>query len=308
MPAPIHISAATKVLAMSKDNAPVARVPQNTPVSFETMDCFSNSLRSEADLFSSVGWECINPATGPVFVEGAEPGDMLRVDILDIQVAEQGIVAAAPGFGEMPDSVSETTRVVTVRDGKAYFDWKTASGVIHRELPIKPMIGVIGVAPAGEAVPTGCPDSHGGNMDCKRIARGAALYLPVNVPGALFAAGDLHALMADGEVVVCGVEIAGLVTVSFKVIKGKRWSLPALVEGGHFMTLASHESLDTAATQATRNMHRFLVSELGMDSTDAAMLLSVEGDLRICQVVDPKKTARMELPLAILREAGYELP
>ena len=231
MPAPIHISAKTKVLAMSKDNAPAVRVPQNTPVSFETMDCFSNSLRSEADLFSSVGWECINPATGPVFIEGAEPGDMLRVDILDIQVADQGVVAAAPGFGEMPDSVAETTCVVPVRDGKAYFSWKSASGAIHRELPINPMIGVIGVAPAGEAVPTGCPDSHGGNMDCKRIVKGARLYLPVNVPGALFAAGDLHALMADGEVVVCGVEIAGLVTVSFKVIKGKRWPLPVLVEG-----------------------------------------------------------------------------
>ena len=305
---PIHITAATKVLAMSKDNPPVARVPQNTPVSFETLDCFSNSLRSESDLFSSVGWECINPATGPVFIEGAEPGDMLRVDILDIQVAEQGVVAAAPGFGEMPDSVAETTRVVPVKNSIAYFIWKTANGTVRRELPINPMIGVIGVAPAGEAVPTGCPDSHGGNMDCKRIVKGAKLYLPVNVPGALFAAGDLHALMADGEVVVCGVEIAGLVTVSFKVIKGKRWPLPALVEGEHFMTLASDKLLDKAATQATRNMHDFLVHELGMDQTDAAMLLSVEGDLRICQVVDPQKTARMELPLAILRQCGYELP
>ena len=304
----IHISAGAKVLAMSKDTPPVARVPQNVPVSFETMDCFSNSLRSEADLFSSVGWECINPATGPVFIEGAEPGDMLRVDILDIEVADQGVVAAAPGFGEMPDSVTETTRVVPVKNGIAYFNWKTARGMAHRELPIKPMIGVIGVAPAGEAVPTGCPDSHGGNMDCKRIVKGARLYLPVNAPGALFATGDLHALMADGEVVVCGVEIAGLVTVSFTVIKGKRWPLPALVEGEHFMTLASDKLLDKAATQATRNMHDFLVQELGMDQTDAAMLLSVEGDLRICQVVDPQKTARMELPLAILHEAGYELP
>ena len=74
------------------------------------------------------------------------------------------------------------------------------------------------------------------------------------------------------------------------------------------MTLASEDSLDEAASKATRNMHEFLVQELGMDQTDAAMLLSVEGDLRICQVVDPRKTARLELPLAILRQCGYELP
>ncbi len=308
MTAPIHISAKTRILAMSKDNSPAARVPQDTPISFETMDCFGNSLRSEADLFSSAGWDCVNPATGPVFIEGAEPGDMLRVDILDIAVADQGVVASAPGYGEMADRVAEITRLVPIRDGKAHFDWKTANGVLHRELPIRPMIGVIGTAPAGEAVSTDCPDSHGGNMDCKRIVKGAKLYLPVNTPGALFAAGDLHALMGDGEVVVCGVEIAGRITVSFKVIKGKNWPLPALVEGEHFMTLASAKLLDTAATMATHNMHDFLVRELEMDPTAAAMLLSVEGDLRICQVVDPQKTVRMELPLAILRQCGYELP
>ena len=102
--------------------------------------------------------------------------------------------------------------------------------------------------------------------------------------------------------------MAGEVTVSFTVIKAKKWPLPLLVEGEHLMTLASEDSLDAAATAATRNMHEFLAQELGMDQTAAAMLLSVEGDLRTCQVVNPRKTARMELPLAVLRECGYELP
>ena len=308
MPATIRISSATRVVVMSKNNPPVAHVPQGVPVIFETLDAFGNALRSEADLFSSAGPDCVNPATGPVFVEGAEPGDMLRVDILDIQLAERGLIATMPGLGEMGDRVVERTRFVPIREGQACFAWKTASGTVRRELPIKPMIGVIGVAPAGEDELTDFPGRHGGNLDCMRIAKGAGLYLPVAAPGALFAVGDVHALMGDGEVAICGVEMAAAVTVSFRVIKAKNWPLPMLVEGEHIMTLASEDSLDEAASKATRNMHEFLVQELGMDQTDAAMLLSVEGDLRICQVVDPRKTARLELPLAVLRQCGYELP
>lgn len=293
---------------MSSENPSVAKVPQGEPVIFETLDCFSNTLQDETQLFTSVGWECINPATGPVWVEGAEPGDILRIDILDIAIAEHGVIASAPGFGEMGDRVAEITRIVPVRDGKAHFEWKRGAETLVLETPIKPMIGVIGVAPESGSVPTGTPGVHGGNMDCKRITKGATLYLPVFAPGALFAMGDLHAVMGDGEVVVCGLEISGQVTVSFSVIKGKNWPLPLLVQDGDFMTLASARALDDAATMATRNMHDFLVKELSFDDTDAAMLLSVNGDLRICQVVDPLKTARMELPLSILGKCGYTLP
>lgn len=302
------ITADHHVLTMSADNAPVAVVPRDTAVRFETRDCFGNSIRSEDMPFTQVSWDCINPATGPVFVEGAEPGDILKVSILDIAVADQGVVAAAPGFGDMPDSVETVTRLVPVRDGKAHFTWPTREGTLRRELPIRPMIGVIGVAPAGEAVPTGTPDAHGGNMDCKRIVKGATLYLPVNVPGALFAAGDVHAVMGDGEVVVTGLEISAVLTLSFAVIKGKKLPTPMLVESGQVMTLASAKLLDDAASMATRNMQRFLVDELGMDGTAAAMLLSMEGDLAICQVVDPLKTARMEISNEILTQCGYVMP
>ena len=302
------IPSGKRVLGMSSENPSVAKVPQGEPVIFETLDCFSNTLQDETQLFTSVGWECINPATGPVWVEGAEPGDILRIDILDIAIAEHGVIASAPGFGEMGDRVAEITRIVPVRDGKAHFEWKRGAETLVLETPIKPMIGVIGVAPESGSVPTGTPGVHGGNMDCKRITKGATLYLQVFAPGALFAMGDLHAVMGDGEVVVCGLEISGQVTVSFSVIKGKNWPLPLLVQDGDFMTLASARALDDAATMATRNMHDFLVKELSFDDTDAAMLLSVNGDLRICQVVDPLKTARMELPLSILDKCGYTLP
>ncbi|MCK9906268.1 acetamidase/formamidase family protein, partial [Frankia sp. Cpl3] len=114
-------------------------------------------------------------------------------------------------------------------------------------IPINPMIGVIGTAPATEGISCGTPGDHGGNMDCKQIREGTTLFLPVNVPGALFALGDLHAAMADGEIAVCGVEIAGEVTVSLEVIKGKNWPLPMAVNDGHLITIASEKELDAAA-------------------------------------------------------------
>ncbi len=310
MSQPYVVSSDWRVLKMAPDNRPAMTVPPHTSVVFETLDCFSNRLADETRPFTSGGWENINPATGPVAVEGAQPGDVLRVDIIDIAVDDQAVIAAAPGFGEMPDSVREKTRIVPIRDGFACLEWQRTGGKppFKANIPVDPMIGVIGVAPKEDAVPTGTPGAHGGNMDCNRITRGASLYLPVAVPGALFALGDLHALMGDGEVVVCGLEISGRVTVSFSIIKDRSWPLPLLVQKDTFMTLASAKTLDEAARQATQNMQKFLVEELAFEPTEAAMLLSVQGNLRICQVVDPLKTARMEIPLSLLADCGYVLP
>jgi len=306
----LFIPADKYVLTLSGQAAPAARARQNAPISFETRDCFSNSLTTEADLFTKVGWDRINPATGPVFIEGAEPGDILKISILDIEVAETGVITAAPGFGAMPETVAEVTRLVRVEGGRACFNWPRAEGrTLRRELPIRPMIGVIGVAPAnGQTVPTGTPDRHGGNMDCQRLVRGAVLYLPVFVPGALLALGDLHAVMGDGEVVVCGLEIAGRVTISCQALKNVKIPPPFLAEGDEVMTLASAATLDEAAALAVLNMQSFLTGELKLDPTAAAMLMSVEGQLRICQIVDPLRTARMEVPRAVLEACGYRLP
>ncbi|MCH6264719.1 acetamidase/formamidase family protein [Neobacillus citreus] len=289
------------VLTMSPNNKPVKKVQAGSTVVFETYDCFSNQIQREDQLFSSVGWEQINPATGPLYVEGAEPGDILKVEILDIKIDQKGVMTTTPKLGVLRDYVSgETTKVIPIREGKAVFNDK-----IH--IPIKPMIGVIGTAPSGEEIPTGTPGEHGGNMDCKQIIKGSTLYLPVNVPGALLSMGDLHAVMADGEIVICGLEIPGEVTVKVDVLKGESYPLPMLVSEEKLITIASAETLDEAAQQATINMHQFLVQQLEFDTDEAGMLLSLVGDLRICQIVDPLMTARMELPQWILDKYEYKI-
>ncbi|UED75607.1 acetamidase/formamidase family protein [Brevibacillus sp. DP1.3A] len=288
------------IYAMSPENQPVLKVEAGSIVTFETCDCFEDQIQSADTVFQELDWNRINPASGPIYIEGTEPGDILVVHIQKIEIKNQGVMVTGPELGVMGFALQENViKMIPIQDGQAVLSDKL-------QVPVNPMIGVIGTAPAKEAISCGTPGDHGGNMDCKQIREGTTLLLPVNVPGALFALGDLHAAMADGEVAVCGVEIAGEVTVKLDVIKGKQWPLPMAVNQEHLITIASEKELDKAADRAVINMVQFLHEELGVEKAEASFLLSAAGDLRICQVVDPLKTARMELPLAYATSLGFD--
>ncbi|MGF9910035.1 acetamidase/formamidase family protein [Brevibacillus porteri] len=288
------------IYAMSPENWPVLKVEAGSIVTFETCDCFEDQIQSTDTVFQELDWNRINPASGPIYIEGTEPGDILVIHIQKIEIKNQGVMVTGPELGVMGFDLQENViKMIPIQDGKAVLSDKL-------QVPINPMIGVIGTAPAKEAISCGTPGDHGGNMDCKQIREGTTLLLPVNVPGALFALGDLHAAMADGEVAVCGVEIAGEVTVKLDVIKGKQWPLPMAINQEHLITIASEKELDKAADRAVINMVQFLHEELGVEKAEATFLLSAAGDLRICQVVDPLKTARMELPLAYATSLGFD--
>ena len=298
----LRIKRDTVVYAMSPDNAPAARAKDGDTILFETMDCFSGQIQKESDQLGTLDWSRINPATGPVYIEGAQPGDMLKVEILRIDLAPQAATVESPDSGVTGLAATEEhTKILPVDDGKVAFNEAIT-------LPECAMIGVIGTAPKEDSVSTGTPDLHGGNMDCKRIGAGATLYLPVNVEGAMLAMGDLHAVMGDGEVCVCGAEIAGEVTVKVTVVKGAKMPLPFLVTKDAAMAIYSAPGLDAAAEGTTLRMRSFLIDAVGMQPHEAGMLLSLAGDLRICQCVDPNKTCRMELPLTILDKLGYQFP
>ena len=282
---------------MSEHHEPVLTVDSGDAITVETLDCFSNALQSETDLFSSVGWDQVNPATGPISIKGASPGDTLRVDVLDIVVEDQGTMTTHPDLGVLPGTVEERTKKVPVIDGHVQFDESYSFG-------IDPMIGVIGTAPKGQEIATGTPADHGGNMDTKKITLGSTLYLPVEVPGALLAIGDVHAAMADGEVAVCGLEIGARVVVRVTVVPGRPLPLPFLVTSEEAIAIASREDLMDAVQEATRMMRDLLVEHTALNSSEALMLLSLQGTASISQVVDPLKTARMEIPRKLL--AAYD--
>ncbi|PVZ84875.1 acetamidase [Serratia sp. S1B] len=290
------------VYAMSRDNAPVISIASGSDVCFETCDCFEDQIASEQATFTELDWSRINPATGPVYVQDAQPGDILRVEIKRITPrSHQAVMVTAPGLGVIGSQLQQPQiRTVPLVEGYALLP----GGV---RWPLKPMIGVIGVAPAGDAVPCGTPDAHGGNMDCKIITEGCTLWLPVNVPGALFALGDLHAAMGDGEVSVCGLEIPGEVVVNLTVVKECALPTPMMTTEDALYTLASAKTLDDAATLATHNMAHFVADHSELSLADAINVLSITGDLQICQVVDPLKTCRFALPRSVANQLNIRL-
>ena len=284
------VSRDTVVYSMSAENKPVLHADLGTQVLFETWDALHGQISNADNGFDGLDWERVNPASGPVYINGAQVGDVLSVRIDKIEVEQTGVVVCGKGMGVMGGVLQDSaTKILPIENDMAIFSDEI-------QIPLNKMVGVIGVAPEGDAIPCGAPDLHGGNMDCKEIKEGATLLLPVNVPGALLALGDLHAVMADGEIGVTGLEVSGSVTVTVDVIKNKTLPLPMIINENHVMTLASDADLDTAVEMAVANMVEYLTKEQGFAAEDAVMLTSLVGDVKICQVVDPKKTIRVEFP------------
>ena len=289
----LRISSEHVIFKMDWANQPALRVASGSSVVFETLDCFSNSVLSESDLVSSIDFDQVNPATGPLFVEGAQVGDVLKVTIQAIDLAEQGAIVTAPGLGRLADQIeSEETVICSVSDSHVAY-----KGL---QIPLRKMIGVIGTAPAGEGINTGTPHDHGGNLDTTRMAEGAIVYLPVNVEGALLAMGDLHATMGDGEIMGAGLEIAGEVTVKVDVLKDVALPLPLIETDDLWVTLGSRESMEAASQLAIENMVSLIQKKSPLSFNQAGMLLSLAGNLHACQVVNPNVTFRMELAKSLL--------
>ncbi|MFV2047145.1 acetamidase/formamidase family protein [Metabacillus sp. YM-086] len=295
------INRSQPIYAFSKEHAPILNMKSGETVIIETYDCFENQITSNDSTYESLDWSKVNPATGPVYVEGAEVGDVLEVTIDDIKLEDQGVMAVSPGMGVLGEKITKfEAKLIPIENGKAIFNEN-----IH--IPLNPMIGVIGVAPQDEPISCGTPGSHGGNMDNKMITKGTTLYFPVFQQGALFALGDLHAAMGDGEVCVTGIEIAGQVTVTIKVIKGKSLSNPVLETEEFIGTIASAKTIDEAVKMSVEDMVELLQDKTSLPLSELTMLLSAVGQTQICQVVDPLMTTRFLVPKWVLEKNNVSL-
>ena len=285
----IKVSRGHKIYKMSKENPPVAVVDNGAVIEFSVYDAFQNQITSEEQSINELNWDTMNPATGPVYVNDAKVGDILMVSIKSIEVDPEGVMAVIPNAGLLGDKVTESEiKMIPIDGGYAHFNDDI-------RIPINPMIGVIGVAPPGDPIPTGTPDSHGGNMDNKLITAGTTIYFPVFVDGALLSMGDLHAVMGDGEIIVTGVEVSGKIVVQVEVLKGHSISNPIHETDTHYYTIGSAVDLLDAVKIATEDMHKIVMKQLDMSFNEAGMLLSLVGDTEIAQVVDPLLTARFRV-------------
>ena len=267
----------------------------NEEVIFDTRDCFNNQITTCDYKIDELDWEHINPATGPVYFKEAKKGDILKVEIINIELDNTGTMCSLYENGVLGLDITENEiKKVKVEDGYCYFN--------ELKLPVNPMIGVIGVAPKEGTITCGTPGEHGGNMDNKRITTGSTLYLPVFKDGAYFACGDVHACMGDGEIMVSGAEIPAKVTLKFDIIKGKSIKEPLLEDKDYIYTISSDEDIEKAIYNVTKTMNEIVMNNLGYSFNDAGMLLSACGNLRICQVVDPKRTVTMQLSKTICKK------
>ena len=229
-----------------------------------------------------------HPMTGPIFVDGAEPGDALEVRIGPIEFLHNfGVNAFSPGGGTLPDSYPYAgLRLLRWRPGADRVEFKP--GIT---LPLAPFFGSIGVAPPPLVgrISSRPPGYHGGNLDNKELVSGTTLYLPVHVAGAQLSIGDGHALMGDGEVTGTALETSLRGTFELRVRKGMHLRWPRAETPTHYIAMGLDPDLDEAAKLATREMVDFLVAEHNMTRDEAYMLCSLAADLRVTQVVDATK-------------------
>ena len=287
----------SKVIYAFKDKMDyIDRIKAGEEFIVKTNDCFYQQIRSEKDLVEEIDGDRLNPATGPLYIEGAEPGDSLKIDILDIKVASEGVALTIPEGGLLGDLVEKPlTRIIEVRDNMAYFSEDI-------KFPIDPMIGVIGLAPSEQvgSVPTSTPYMHGGNMDTKEIKANTSLYLPVEQEGGLLALGDLHASMGDGEVCFTGLEIPGEVKLKVELIKGKKLDWPILENDKELMVIVSERGLDKALYTSAHTLVNYISKAKNISFEEAYILSSLKMDLRVSQLVNPLVTTRAAISKDIL--------
>ena len=277
-----HFLARDQVIwSFGPDLQPVLEVEPGDTVTFQTNDCFTGQIRSEDDLVTEIDLSRINGATGPVAVRGAEPGDSLIAEIIDVRPIEWGVATLIPGFGQLIEAVqSPVTRLFDVRDGEIRMNDRV-------RFPAKPMVGVVGVATDGEDLSNGLAGRHGGNLDDHFHGKGATIYFPVRQPGAMFAVGDMHASMGDGEICFTGVEIAGEVDIRFDLLKGKQATWPVTELADSWLPHATADAYDDAVKLVAEEAARLLVDEHGFSPEDAFIFLSVACDVGVAQACKP---------------------
>jgi acetamidase/formamidase len=238
--------------------------------------------------------------TGPIFVQGAQPGDVLEIRILSIRLAVPfAYNRFRPGFGFLPDDFPYTRSKIIPLDEKRGVA-RFAEGI---EIPLAPFFGSIGVAPPEVTgrISSAPPWIHGGNMDNKELVAGTTLFLPVHAHGGLLLVGDGHAGQGNGEVDITAMETSLIGTFQLIVRKDLHLRWPRAETPSHYITMGFNEDLNEAAKMAVREMIDFLTTAKRLSRDDAYMLSSVAADLSITQVVDGNKGVHVSIPKAIFR-------
>jgi amidase len=308
--ADVEITAGKTASSFSPYLEPVAAVRPGDRIIIHTLDALGGRITSEADLPSgAMAGFGPNPVTGPIFIEGAEPGDTLSVRIEGIEpardfafgcfVPHMGGLTSTDSTRTLQDPLPERTWIWSLHaDAEGRY---LVNKDIRVRVPWKPFMGSIGVAPAVEAIASVTPGPHGGNMDCPDVRPGNTLYLPVSASGALFAAGDGHAAQGQGEVCGTALEIACRLSVVFGVEKGKRIGWPRIVSDEAIMVIGSAKPMEDAARIAYTELVLWMEEGFGFTRWEAYELLGQVGGLYVANMVNPAYSAVASIEKRYLR-------
>ncbi|GAA2658874.1 acetamidase/formamidase family protein [Paractinoplanes durhamensis] len=281
---------------------PALSVKPGEAIELYTEDCFGGRVRTVDDLPSQVcEFPYLNPVTGPIHVEGAEPGDTLAVHFVSITPARDWAVSSTfPHFGALTGTHTTATLHPPLDELVWRYDVDADAGIVRyharrgdfrMELPLDPMHGTAGVAPAAfESRMTIVPDTHGGNMDTPELRAGVTAYFGVNVPGALFALGDGHCRQGDGEVCGTGVEAAMNTVLILDLIKGVATPTPRFESDDALMSAGSARPLEDAYRMSQHDLVTWTTALTGLDVLDAYQLISQAGEAPVGNVCDPNYT------------------
>ena len=268
--------------SFASTHQPVLIVQPGDLIHLQTWDCFAGQVIVDADLTKEIDDSKVNPATGPIYINSAEPGDTLAVSILEIVTEARGVARCFEGEGQLSHLLSGPYgRFFAVLDGVVTMNE-------HVSFPASPMLGVIGVAPESGEVATMPAGKHGGNLDNNMNKVGATIYLPVKHAGALLGIGDMHAAMGDGEISGTGVEIGGDVLIKVEVIKAISTDYPVTELDDCWITHGvAVQDIEAAMRIACEQAAGLLVDHWGFTIEDTFIFLSVACDLGIAQNVHP---------------------
>jgi len=286
------------IYAFDRQATAAIEIESGQTLVFETHDARTGTISSDADLLDQPHPDGANPATGPVRVRSAQPIDSLSVHILKIELPERAFVAVKKGVGLLADRATQhATRVLNVVDNEVHFSDKL-------RFTTRPMVGVIGTAPAGDPVETAYPGAHGGNMDNRYVTEGATIHLPIQIPGALLALGDIHAAMGDGEITMVGLESAAKITAQVDLNRGVWVDRPWIERPDCWVTTGDDIDPAVSLRIAADQMATLLQRRLHLSFEEAYMLMSATCDVQICQACDPGNfpvTSRAVFPLDQVR-------
>jgi acetamidase/formamidase len=292
-------------------NIPALRIAPGESIEFNTVDASGGQLSAKstvADL-AQLDFGKINPVCGPVYIDGAEPGDAIKVTLLEFGPSGWGWTANIPGFGLLADQFKDPALHIWKYDAQTLAPALYGPG---GKVPLKPFCGTIGLAPAEAGQHSIVPPRRvGGNLDIRDIATGTELYLPVEVKGGLFSVGDTHAAQGDGEVCGTAIESPCTVAAKFELVKSANLAFPRfttpgpvtrhLDAKGYEVATGIGPDLFEAARAAVSGMIELLTKRYNMNAVDAYMLCSVCGDLRISEIVDmPNWVVSFYFPRVVL--------